>query len=684
MTKPMDKNLGELHYLTSVWLEEFAQSQHFELLTEGQRVGFEKIIAMFIDTMYHKHDRMPKKWTQQTTLHCCLESLPENEAWHDSFFLIMPHVLSAFFGFLAESGYIKNGVGLIRAMKRLMEYSYYPAEPVVAVGLVNPFEDLLASNQANEQISQTLRTFSLQLAKKIANDHSALISDSLSQSLEREPVLVVEILHLLIEEFSSSAPPDDFLITAYFLMLSHALQNIRFGMDRHFDWAIALDRKFQLMVADYANNEVLPTQLLVGVLEALAEVKLTIAPELLAAYEYQITHLAPQMDAPNREQIDAMFESLVEEHQGDPFALSETLTQMSRALPADAQSALIGEFAFSNLAGMKDAVVLLCLNAEETIRHEAAQWLLNNAHSITKTALRRLIVMRNWLPESERKLIDSLIKAARIKGVECAQWEAVQPLQSVQVSQMDGVGAQSLMFSVEMGGNQYRVGALLLKQKVGVADAWMTPVISRQEFAKIFRHATKRELFLTVSTDFLHTSVRHNLAECLTKGVPPAVGLLQLAEAIGATEWLPERVDLKALLEQMIASEQRRILNENELETIIQTSDQWGDVPKIVSSWFEESQAVTTFLAKTRIRTQERLERQILTKFCEPNRAVWWEKMAWTALWLRAQQVQEKKLLGLDLNFAVVARELFRGRPLHEVPLMLSVARRTLASGFNF
>ncbi|MBF0428338.1 MAG: hypothetical protein HQL94_05400 [Magnetococcales bacterium] len=426
-----------------------------------------------------------------------------------------------------------------------------------------------------------------------------------------------------------------------------------------------------------ANN--ISPQLLMGILESITEAKLEYIQELLDIYEYQLTHYAPHMDVPTRGQIDAMFENLVDEHGGDPFAISETLAQMTRALPLEAQSALIGEFAYSNLPGMKDAVVLLCLNTEEAVRQEALQWLKKNAQFMTPTALRRLIVIRNWLPGKDRKLLDALIKSARIKGVECAQWSTGTALSALQSSQIDGVGAQSMMFSMAVEGRKSRIGAILLKQHVGIADAWITPPISKQEASQTLRQVGQKELFLDISQDYMHAAVRHHIAIGLEKGNPPMVGLLQLAETMAATTWMPERIDATVLVERLIQENQAMTDDLNTLKMVIQTSGVWGEIPLITNSWFEESQEVVTFIKSNRIRNKETLIRRVLDLFCEPNREAWAERFAWTAFWLQEQSAKEKKLVGMDFNFAILARELYRGRPLHELPLMKHIAARTIA-----
>ncbi|MBF0627371.1 MAG: hypothetical protein HQL91_04030 [Magnetococcales bacterium] len=674
--KHADQNWEALRQRTETWIRAFVDSGRHEVLTVTQKRGCARIIEQFVAAMYHHHGRMPEKWTAGAVETCCLETLPAGGTLSESGLLSMPPILMTFFEFLQESGQLGNGAVLIRAVNRAQERflrqgrgGRRAADRSAAV----PF-----SPAVDGDIQEELRRFADHIAREIAKQRPALISREAMESFERQPILVFDLLQLLAGEFALPERGDDYRIAACFMLLSHALRTIRFGMERRFEWALELAREFQIMVVRQATEEEWSPQFLAGIVESLSEAGMEPTPELLEIYEQQIMQHAPNGELPTRGQIDAMFENLVDEHGGDPFAIGETLSQMIRALPSEAQSALIGEFACSTLPGMRDAVVILSLHGEAGVRHEALQWLLRNARQLSPTALRRLIVMRNWLPEAERKILDSLIKAARIKGVECARWGEGLSVKGVRSSRLDGVGALSLLLSMGVKPGQARIGGLLLKQGVGIADAWLTPVIPRSEAAATLRQVARQEFFLDVSLDFLHAAIRHHLAVGLEAGHPPAVGLLQLAESMVATDWVPERLDGRALVERLIAGQAELAADDALIERIVQTSDSWPEMDRITDSWFEESQEVVDFMANTRMRGRERLVRRILELFCEPNREIWAERCGWTAFWLHEQRGGSRPLEGLVFHFAVLARELYRGRPLHELPLMRGIAERTM------
>ncbi|MBF0341993.1 MAG: hypothetical protein HQL95_13680 [Magnetococcales bacterium] len=672
----MDKEAEVFPQQIDAWLTAFVASEQHAGLTPIQQRGCQEIVHVFVQMMAVMQERPEKKWTAPAVERGCLEILGSGVV-KESLCFALPPVLVAFLSFLHHTRRIANAMPLIRAVHRAQERSQRSSgsrqkRSHADAATVPP---LLPDNPDSQG---WLRRFAAQIAQEIAKDRPAMISREAMEGFERQPILVFDLLELLVEDFTAPESPDDYRVTAYFMLLAHALRNIRFGMERRFAWAIELDQEFQTMVVKRARADSLPPQLLAGILESVTEARLEPSRELLEVYEHQIMHHAPRDEMPTRGQIDAMFENLVDEHGGDPFAIGETLAQMTRALPLDAQSALIGEFACSNLPGMKDAVVILCLHGEETVRREALEWLLKNARFVTPTALRRLIVIRNWLPDRERKLLDSLIKNARIKGVECARWSDGLPVQGLHSSRMDGVGTLSLLLSMPVKPGKARIGGVLLKQQVGVTDAWLTPPITRSEAQTTFRQVGQQEFFLEVSQDFLNAAIRHHLAVGLEGGHPPSVGLLQLAETVMATSWVPERLDGRLLVERLIDTERGQAEDAGAVERIVHSGESWSEMTRITGSWFEESQEVVDFMESTRLRGRERLLRRVLELFCEPNREVWAERCAWTAFWLREQKARVRRMEGLDLHFAILARELYRGRPLHELPLMRRIAERTM------
>ncbi len=220
---------------------------------------------------------------------------------------------------------------------------------------------------------------------------------------KENPGTIFDILYLMVNYFEELENPDEWLITAFLGMLEMQLEEIRYGVDRGYEWALDIVDNFQDEVVKLAKSDQLPPMVIKEIMNSIHNAKLEHSPELLQAFDEMVERGAPEAEIPTREEFIQVLHNFVEEKENDPFGISDGISDMIRYMPEDAQSFLIGEFCNADLPGVKDAIALLTLSPVQWIRQEALQWLLGNAQAISPTALRRLIVIRNWIPESEKK-----------------------------------------------------------------------------------------------------------------------------------------------------------------------------------------------------------------------------------------------------------------------------------------
>jgi hypothetical protein len=370
-------------------------------------------------------------------------------------------------------------------------------------------------------------------------------------------------------------------------------------------------------------------------------------------------------------------QGLLQEYRDDVFALAMTLEETIRSMPQDAQSFAIGETLVlsGHDAAMIDAVALLVLSSERNVRMTAVEVLLSMPAYLTPDALRRLIVIRNWLPEGERKGIDAITRAARRKGVECAQWppvvwqegDATVAAATYRSALVDGVGNQWLLVLIPSG-KRLIWSAVLAKRTVGISDAWSELDVSRKEVAQRLRQIDD---LVEVSRAFIDRVIRHYLAVGVEKGVPPSLYLLYTAELIGATDWLPQHMDLRAQLDQLA-----------EAASVPDTADthQRMLAVRTMQSWFCETSAVDEFLAHTRIRRQDRLLDRLLELHFSDQRALWAEIFMWAALWLLEQKLAPRRawVSGAVGYLLRMVRMILDGQPLSQIPIMRHIAQRTV------
>ena len=429
---------------------------------------------------------------------------------------------------------------------------------------------------------------------------------------------------------------------------------------------------FQDTVIGQVHSGGLPPEFLISLGTLLHGAQLQPTPQLSAALSEIMAASPPPELASNS--LDELTGMLGQQFGDEPFAIVHGLQEVTHAFPPELRTALPPCLWASSEQPLRDAVPLMVLDTLPDVRASALGALRTAPKALSGVGLRRLITLRNWLPAAERPALDELVKAARRQGIECAPADPEHPAR-IQASFMDGSGAQGFMI-VSQEGKSYRLSSVLIRQGVGLLDAWSTDSnLSRKEIDAGLKQAATAGGASPVSRDYLEASVRHHLAVGLDNGRVPPAGLLQVAECLGADPWLPERLEIGETLRRL-ASEIPNVLKApDQREEIIALSADWAEASGITDSWFEQDATVADFLARSKRRRPDSRIQALLAEVFETRRAKWAERLLWTALWCR--EVPEP-LRQYWPNFLWVAEALHAARPLQDIPLMGLIAARTL------
>ena len=282
-----------------------------------------------------------------------------------------------------------------------------------------------------------------------------------------------------------------------------------------------------------------------------------------------------------------------------------------------------------------------------------------------------MIAMRNWLPAAERTGLDSVIRAARKRGLECAAWPAPQ-VEQVIASPFDGSGAQSL-FVVGREGRKFAVAALLVKQGIGVRDAWVRRGLSRRELDAFLAQVAAQLDLWAVTLDHVRMVTKHFLAVGAAGGILPPFGLIDVAEAIGMSDLNPTDWPIEDAVDALFAEVRSSNRTAEAAGRLIEDSARWPEDYPFTEMWFEHDGEVDALLGGRRS-TRKQQAALVLDKLLPQRRRKWAELIGWTALTLKADKASQ----GWEA-FAVVARDLLADRPLTDFPVMRDIAGRTVA-----
>lgn len=491
--------------------------------------------------------------------------------------------------------------------------------------------------------------------------------------MEELPDAIIAVIDLAHRE-ANLKKPNEAMVQAYVYMFANGLETLRYQIERGQGWAEELVDGARELLLLFAQDDLISPHLLLLFLNGFIEAKLDPGSDLTKLLGDIVLKESENKPEPTPDELGKWLETMVIEADGNEFVVYQSLADISQALPPEFRMANAYQIASSDNPVLRDTAALFLLDRAPEVRRTICRIIAENASPslVSPVALRRMIALRNWLPEAERHHLDAAIKKVRQKQVECASWPQVT-IEQIFASNMDGAGAQSV-FAVIKDGREYIVASLLVKQEVGIADAWCSRNQSKADVRDFLKTIHSQIESHPISPQFLHRLVPHYLAVGQKAGNVPTPGLLDFVEALGIEKWQPSELggdDLIALLE---AEANPARISEDAVVKVIEGSDQWFDETDFVESWFEDDAEVDAILLrKARSKPQTQVN-AIIKSILEPRRAKWAERFLWTALWLKEKQ----DLLSPWVEFLVVGRELHRGRPIKDIPAMRNIAEVTV------
>ena len=522
-----------------------------------------------------------------------------------------------------------------------------------------------------------LKTHAKLVAKDLKAGKATANTNRAMEFMGENPDAVLGVIGL-IQQASHRKRPNQALIGAYGYMFTCGLEMIRYQTERGQNWAEDLLEDIRGVLSLMAEEGAIDAGLMMLLLNGFIEAQLEPGEELtslLGEITLDGARDEPPADVPS--DMGVLFDDLVQEAGGNEFQVYDALAEASQALPPEFRQVMLPQIATAENPVLRDLATLYLLDPSPDVRQSFCQVMIENASPdiISPTALRRMIALRNWVPENERHCLDAAIKRARQKHVECASWPTRQLL-DIQASNIDGVGAQSV-FAVIKEERKHIIASLLVKKGVGIADAWCLRDQSKASILDFSTQINAQTESISVDLDFVRLLITHHLAIGLDAGNVPSVGLLEVAEAIGLETCHPSALtvdDLITILGKDICPEK---LEPKAIDQVVQNSSEWLDHFDFMESWFENDALVEEVLDKNpRSRTPGKIK-AIIKSVLEPRRMKWAERFLWTALWMKQQKKSPWQ------EFFVVGRELHRNRPLAQIPTMQNIAKVTVEAGVS-
>lgn len=504
-----------------------------------------------------------------------------------------------------------------------------------------------------------------------------VIADDMA-AFDARPELLWPILDGLIGACVAPKRDPNALEAWRFLFLSQ-LTTLRYRIDSGWDWARTMaDDCVERLMEIGQEGKVAPEDF-TAIIGAFGEARIGLTDDAKAALASAGMEMPDDMSTDSmRSAMGALLDQLAEAVT-DPFDVREGLGDSMRAMPSEVRSFMAHEFAHSAHAVLRDTVPLLLLAEDQEVRRSAVAALEQAAapDTMSPETLRRMIAIRNWLPQADRPALDQAIRKARLKGVACAQWPVPVGLE-VLASMTDGSGSTSIVVATK-GRGRGTIGGVLLKQSVGVADSWCHTDMTRGEINRMLAKVRSTIDAHAVDPAFMGRMIQHAIATGAAAGEPPGVALLRIAEFAGGSDWQDRRLDVTAEATALFDALPPAHQTPEAITESLRRSGTWMEQPGFTDSWFLDDPATRAVLRDARKRKARNASQRLLREVMPALRAVWAERFLFLAL--RGQAARDTAGQERTEDLAVLVYVLNGDTPLEDIPLMRAIAEHSEVVG---
>ncbi len=416
------------------------------------------------------------------------------------------------------------------------------------------------------------------------------------------------------------------------------------------------------------------------VMSAFYDAQVTLSPALQDMYLMLAEEESEALQVDGIDHLQSMRELIAELSDLSTFELTAHFFAQSHAMPADFFAELVVDLC--SIEEGQDAALLTLLHPRAEVR-EIVMTALDSVISditLSSISLSRLQAIQTWLPDEYQGVVARWLREQRKKGVVFAKLSAAKILK-IQASEVDGGGAQGLFLQIK-DKRLIKLAGLLIKDGIGMKDAWITPGITSEEVTRYCREVLDDGVTLrNVDLNYICRMVNHFLAVTMEKGNVPNLHFLELQEALGV-HFLPEPLDVSALMEQL--SIQIEPFTQETIDKSLQRSAHWLKKKPFAASWYLENERVDrlvnrscSFVDGLKVCRFEEAMDAVFDDEMEHTRAQWVFHFLWAALWLKASARKHEKAWQ---DSFLIAHTIQSGVPLRDIPLMSNICHRSVVN----
>lgn len=420
------------------------------------------------------------------------------------------------------------------------------------------------------------------------------------------------------------------------------------------------------------------------VLNSFYDAHVELSLELKQAYLNLATvgeELSPEEETSH---LNAIRDLLAELSDLSAFDVAENFFSQSYAMPADFFSDLVMDL-YSIDDGLEIALLML-LHPNQTVREVVVathEHLMPNI-TLNSTSLSRLQAIKNWYPSQYHAQFNHWIRQQRKKGVVFTTKAASSPTLRLKATEVDGSGAQGIFIHVKKN-RKSRLCGLLLKQYLGIKDAWITSFMTSKEADHYYMDTFDDSITLReVDLSYLVLITNHFLAVTIEQGKMPDLHLLEIQEILNI-QFFPQKLNIDTLIEEI--SVQINPFTPESIKKSLQRSKSWPKHKRFTDSWYVENEHIDKvvnrhchFEDSVKVCHFADATNSVCTEEMEKNRKLWLMHFLWMTLWLKACARTNEKAWQ-DCFF--IAYAIQTGTPLQDIPIIYEICKESVVNSIN-
>jgi hypothetical protein len=420
------------------------------------------------------------------------------------------------------------------------------------------------------------------------------------------------------------------------------------------------------------------------ILNAFYEVHVELSEDLKNAYfELASEEEIPDSEAEEISHLNSIRDLIEELSDLSAFDIAENFFAQSYAMPPDFFTDLILDL-YSIEEG-QDIALLTLLHPKQEVRDVVVatfEQIINNI-TLSSISLSRLQTIKNWYPSAYHPQFNDWIKTQRKKGVVFAT-DTVSPTMVIKASEVDGSGAQGLFVHLKQKRNN-RLCGILLKQGIGIKDAWLTPVIPAKDIVRYYQESFDDSVMLRgVDQTYFSMMANHFLALSIEHDNLPDLHLLEMQEELGI-HFMPKKLDVEDLMQQFAI--QISPFTQETLEASLKRSKSWPKNKRFTESWFVENSQIDklvnrccSFVDGVKVCRFEEAMEAVFVDELERHREQWLFHFLWITLWLKSGARKNEKTWQ-DSFF--IAYSIQNGAKLSSLPIMREICYQSVVNSIE-